>query len=117
MVNRVALGRKPANAAARWLPLLFITAILAGGMPDPAAADSAVKYMQRVAGELLVAQRQRFGQQFASVIKRRAAIPAISLHALGPMRDAYLRTSGSATTPASLTLWRATPPRKPPNIP
>lgn len=84
MVNRAALARKPANAAARWLPLLFITAILAGGVPDPAAADPAVKYMQRVAGELLAAQRQRSGQQFASVIKRRAAIPAISLHALGP---------------------------------
>jgi phospholipid transport system substrate-binding protein len=84
MVTRAAPGQTSTNAAVRWLSLLFITAALAGLAPGPAFADPAVKFMQRVARELLVAQRKRSGQQFASVIKRRAAIPAISLHALGP---------------------------------
>jgi hypothetical protein len=84
MVTRAASGRTSTNATVRWLSLLFITATLAGLAPSVAFADPAAKFMQRVARELLVAQRKRSGKQFARVIKRRAAIPAISLHALGP---------------------------------
>ncbi len=84
MVTRAAPGQTSTNATVRWLSLLFITAMLTGLAPGAAFADPAAKFMQRVARELLVAQRKRSGKQFARVIKRRAAIPAISLHALGP---------------------------------
>lgn len=74
-------------ASTRGLFLAFLV-ILIGQFASQAHAESPSAYMQRVANELIAAQRTGSAQAFASVIRSHADVPTIGLTALGTYANA-----------------------------
>ncbi len=74
------------RAAIRW-PSIVLAALLAlplfMSMATPARAEHPTAYMQRVANELIAAQRLGGGQAFAAVFRRHADVPWLGTSALG----------------------------------
>jgi phospholipid transport system substrate-binding protein len=66
--------------------LLTLLAALSVLASPAAAADPAVAYMDRVARELIAAQRARTPEAFRAAIQRHGDIPAIGLSSLGDYR-------------------------------
>jgi len=70
----------------RW-PLLAFAVLIAAPMlwvlSSPARAEHPTAYMQRVANELIAAQRSGSGTAFAAVLRRHADVPWLGLTALG----------------------------------
>lgn len=69
--------------------LAFVCGLVALAMvPTAAQAEAPAAYMQRVANELIAAQRSGSTQTFASVIRSHADVPSIGLSALGSYAQA-----------------------------
>ncbi|MEM1371644.1 MAG: ABC transporter substrate-binding protein [Pseudomonadota bacterium] len=67
--------------------LLALAVLIAAGAPSRAAfAEAPARFMQRVANELIAAQRSGGEAAFAKVIRRYADVPTIGLASLGTYR-------------------------------
>ena len=76
------------------VPMLAIAAlVLAAGS---AQAESPSTYMQRVANELIAAQRSGSVSSFANVLRKHMDVPSIGLTALGPHAQTLPKTERPA---------------------
>ncbi|MEO1207040.1 MAG: ABC transporter substrate-binding protein [Pseudomonadota bacterium] len=71
---------------------LLVMATVLAGAPTSAFAEAPAKYMQRVANQLIAAQRRGSREAYARVIRSHADIPSIGLYSLGSYRSG-LRSS------------------------
>jgi phospholipid transport system substrate-binding protein len=88
--------RLPLAGAASWIKAVaFVAAMLVTGIGS-AAAETPAGYMQRVANQLIEAQKSGTEGDFATVIRSHADVPTIALTALG----SYAQSLNKADRPA-----------------
>ncbi|MBX9861565.1 MAG: ABC transporter substrate-binding protein [Hyphomicrobium sp.] len=88
--------RLPLAGAASWIKTVaFIAAMLVTGIGS-AAAETPAGYMQRVANQLIEAQKSGTEGDFATVIRSHADVPTIALTALG----SYAQSLNKSDRPA-----------------
>ena len=88
--------RLPLAGAASWIKAVaFVAAMLVTGVGS-AAAETPAGYMQRVANQLIEAQKSGTEGDFATVIRSHADVPTIALTALG----SYAQSLNKADRPA-----------------
>lgn len=88
--------RLPLAGAASWIKTVaFVAALLVTGIGS-AAAETPAGYMQRVANQLIEAQKSGTEPDFATVIRSHADVPTIGLTALG----SYAQSLNKADRPA-----------------
>ena len=88
--------RVPLAGAASWIKTVaFIAAMLVTGIGS-AAAETPAGYMQRVANQLIEAQKSGTEGDFATVIRSHADVPTIALTALG----SYAQSLNKSDRPA-----------------
>ena len=93
MTSATTKFRTLARSALR-LPVLAMAAlVLAAGS---AQAESPSTYMQRVANELIAAQRSGSVSAFANVLRKHMDVPSIGLTALGPHAQTLPKTERPA---------------------
>lgn len=92
--------RLPLVGAASWIKTVaFVAAMLVTGLVTgvgSAAAETPAGYMQRVANQLIEAQKSGTEDDFATVIRSHADVPTIGLTALG----SYAQSLNKADRPA-----------------
>jgi phospholipid transport system substrate-binding protein len=88
--------RLPLAGAASWIKAVaFVAALLVTGIGS-AAAETPAAYMQRVANQLIEAQKSGTEGDFATVIRSHADVPTIALTALG----SYAQSLSKSDRPA-----------------
>lgn len=88
--------RLPLAEAASWIKAVaFVAAMLVTGIGS-AAAETPAGYMQRVANQLIEAQKSGTEGDFATVVRSHADVPTIGLTALG----SYAQSLNKADRPA-----------------
>lgn len=88
-----ATAWRRALLAAALLPVMMLASALAPGV---AKAESAAGYMQKVANELIAAQRKGSEEAFARAIRSHADVPSIGLFSLGSYASGLARSDRSS---------------------
>jgi phospholipid transport system substrate-binding protein len=96
-VKAVAISSSGFGAYVRAKVLLLALATVAFlSAAGSAQAESAATYMQRVANELIGAQRSGSASAFANVLRKHMDVPSIGLTALGPHAQTLPKTERPA---------------------
>lgn len=92
-VGSTRAGLRSFLVLAWMLPLMVLTSMASA---QDASAESAARYMQRVANELISAQRKGSEDAFARAIRSHADIPSIGLFSLGSYASGLARSDRSS---------------------
>lgn len=76
-------SRSGSRFSLAWPLMLLLSALATSTFADSVRAEQPVKYMQRVADELVAAARQGTSDAFMEVVERHADLPSIGLYSLG----------------------------------